>query len=346
MKESTASPKVGIIVLSWNKKDDTRACLESIRTLHYSPFRIYVVDNGSRDGSTQMLRHLESRSGLVLICNDRNLGYTGGVNQGMHAALKDGCDYLWLLNNDTKVEPDSLSTLVQRAEREPRLGLVVPVISFIDDPGRFNACGARIHRSRGILEAAKRPSIALAWHKESPQTLLLSGTALLITRQAALAIGDMDDRFFAYAEDRDYCLRAIDKGFLTAIEPKAIVRHSRVGDIPQRHFFYYMSRNRLLFWGKHCPDTPLVWRLWSFRRDLARFSKRHGSEPANRQALLEGLLHGLLGRTGQRRPSTPLSALAWIIALLSLCPRLARHVAYKLAGRLRTALTSWQGRNM
>lgn len=127
MKENFKSPKVGIIILSWNRKDEISACLDSVAALDYPNFQVYVVDNQSSDGSLDFLTLAESQGRLILLKNKENLGYTGGNNFGMQAALRNDCDYLWLLNNNVTVEPSSLSYMVDCAEASPIMGLLSPL---------------------------------------------------------------------------------------------------------------------------------------------------------------------------------------------------------------------------
>ena len=96
----------------------------------------------------ELVRQREAEGRMMLISNSENRGYTGGNNQGMQAALQDDCDYLWLLNNDTLVDQQSLSHLIDRGESSAQLGLISPVIAYSDDPNWFIECGVRINWSR------------------------------------------------------------------------------------------------------------------------------------------------------------------------------------------------------
>lgn len=99
-------PKVYIIILNWNGLKDTLECLESVFKLDYLNFEVIVVDNGSTDDSVNVI--LKTYPQVRLIENRENLGYTGGNNIGMRYAIERDADYIWLLNNDTIVEEDTL----------------------------------------------------------------------------------------------------------------------------------------------------------------------------------------------------------------------------------------------
>jgi GT2 family glycosyltransferase len=116
------APKVGVVVLNWNGKEDTLACLESLASVTYPAFEIYVVDNGYSDGSVPVVRSRFPNS--TVIENGRNLGFAGGNNVGIRYALERGADYVLILNNDTLVAPDLLDRMMGAALRESDVGVV------------------------------------------------------------------------------------------------------------------------------------------------------------------------------------------------------------------------------
>src|SRR4030067_2042822 len=125
-------PKVVTIVLNWNGKEDTLECLHSLQRSSYSNFTTIVVDNGSTDGSVPAIKN--AFPDLVVIKNRDNLGFTGGNNIGIRHALVNGADYVWLLNNNTIIQPDTLANLVAKAETSPDIVILSPVIHWYDDP--------------------------------------------------------------------------------------------------------------------------------------------------------------------------------------------------------------------
>ena len=118
------SPKVSIIILNWNGLNDTVECLESLDKVTYPDYQVIVVDNGSTGGDARTLRE---RFGdyVHIIENDKNYGYTGGVNIGIKYALNNlAADYILLLNNDTIVDPEFLTKMVELAESDNSIGIV------------------------------------------------------------------------------------------------------------------------------------------------------------------------------------------------------------------------------
>ena len=127
-------PNVVIIILNWNGFQDTKECLDSLFKINYGNYRIYLVDNGSTDGSLEKLNsEFGKNKNLVILPTGKNLGFAGGNNFALRKALEDKeqkYDYFLLLNNDTIVETDFLSELVLAAEADEKIGIVAPVIYF------------------------------------------------------------------------------------------------------------------------------------------------------------------------------------------------------------------------
>jgi hypothetical protein len=214
-------PKVFIIILNWNGLKDTLECLESVYKLDYQNFEVIVVDNGSTDNSVAVIR--ENYPEVIMIENKENLGYTGGNNIGMRYASNNGADYVWLLNNDTVVMPDTLSKLIDTAESDPEIGLISPIIYYYDEPEKIQYCGS-------YMDWENYTDITLQ-HLEalmnitSSHTFYLWGTALLIKRSVIEKIGYLDQKYFAYHEDWEYCLRALKSGYKSVLEPRGKIYH-------------------------------------------------------------------------------------------------------------------------
>ncbi|MEY3643864.1 MAG: hypothetical protein RLZZ207_558, partial [Bacteroidota bacterium] len=124
--EHNSPPKVAIIIVNWNGYALTKACLESLKELQYSNFKLILVDNGSVDGSGEKLK--SEFPEIELLTSPDNIGFTGGNNLGIQWALDHSFDQVLLLNNDTLVEPDFLDPLVSFLEQNPDYGAVQPKI--------------------------------------------------------------------------------------------------------------------------------------------------------------------------------------------------------------------------
>jgi GT2 family glycosyltransferase len=288
-------PKVYIAILNWNGLHDTLECLESVYKLDYPNFEVLVVDNGSKDDPCPVIRGQYPRARLIR--NPENLGYTGGNNVALRYALQQGADYIWLLNNDTTVDSACLSRIVGTAEASEQVGLVSPVIYYHDIPTRAQFAGSRIDIRDLSLEFPD-PSGPVPDVFTAGPTVTLWGTALLIKATLACQIGLLDEKYFAYWEDTDYCLRALAARYANRVEPSASVFHKasfREAMRPSLHYHYYMERNRLFLARGH---LPLAERLRAYRTQLATLaitmrSFHDTGAPAAAAARLSGFFDGL-----------------------------------------------------
>jgi hypothetical protein len=315
-----AMPRVAAIVLSWNSFADTRSCLLALHALDYPALAIRVVDNGSADGSAAALRR--EFPGIALHANPTNLGYTGGNNLGIRAALADGAQYLWLFNNDATAAPDVLARLVAVAEADPAIGLASPLIARAAPGLGHDFAGGLIDTAAGSYCTTEAPEQGRAWQAAHPERFMLTGTALLVRRALVERIGVLDDRFFAYWEDTDYALRALRAGFRNHLAFDIAVGHAAkppaASGLGRPHFYYFMARNEILFWRKHfsarAAGRPL---LWAVRRQL-RLAAATRATPATAEAIMAGLWDGLRGRGGGYDPARRMPAAAR--RLLALVP--------------------------
>jgi GT2 family glycosyltransferase len=247
--------KVAVVVLSWNGREDTLACL---RSLEGEGADVIVVDNASEDGSADAV------SGVELIRNDRNLGYAGGMNVGLRAALERGADAVLLLNNDVEVEPGAIAALARSSEGA---GAVCPLITFADDPETVWYAGASFDARRGYNGRHRGFRESATSFAERTQTDRACGAAMLIPRRALEQVGELDEELFAYQEDTDWSLRAKAAGLAVLVEPAARVRHkvsAATGGEGSPTALYYSVRNTLALCERHAP----LGRLGTWRRRL------------------------------------------------------------------------------
>jgi GT2 family glycosyltransferase len=311
-------PSVQVVVLNWNKEAETRQCVGALQLQTFAPLKIIVVDNGSTESLAEPLSAFPNPPRLIV--NKRNLGFTGGVNAGISAALADGADYIWLLNNDTKPEPDAIARLVSAMRRDPRVGLASPVITNGDAGNRIEFCGGLFDPADMTFGTTNRLETYRHWAKATPDRMWLVGTALLLSRIMVERVGLFDTRFFAYWEDNDYSIRSVQAGFRSLVVPEAIVEH-RSGDAVHLpcskppHYFYYMARNEILFRRKHPSEKRLKSLWWCLNRHCRAAAGLAGER---RGAVLGGLRDGLMGRGGAYMPDRVMSPRAADAVLRSL----------------------------
>lgn len=241
-------PRVTIIVLNWNGLMDTLGCLDSLASLDYPNCEVVVVDNGSMDGSVEALRARFPQ--ITLIENGENLGYAGGNNVGLRHAMAQGTDYALLLNNDTVVDLAFLRIMVDAAEAEPAVGIAGPTIYYHDRPDVIWSAGGAIDWQRGSTRMVGLDERDEGQFGAEPRPVdFVTGCAMLVRRAVLERVGLLDERFFAYYEETEWCVRATRAGFQIVHVPQAHIWHkispAAQADSPLVH--YYMTRNRLLF---------------------------------------------------------------------------------------------------
>ncbi|MFZ6028807.1 MAG: glycosyltransferase family 2 protein [Chloroflexota bacterium] len=253
------TPSVLIIILNWNGKEDTLACLKSLGQIDYPNAGILVIDNASSDDSVAALRAAYPH--IRRIENAANLGFVGGNNQGLETAVQEGYDYALLLNNDTEVAPDFLSRLVQAAHADPEIGITGPQIYYFARPEVLWSAGGRIDWQRGETSMI---GIGLTQSGQSTAPYgvdFVTGCALLIKTSVVAQVGPLDERFFAYYEETEWCVRVARAGYRILLVPAAKIWHKISAEAreasPRVH--YYMTRNQLLF--LRC--TRANWQAWA-----------------------------------------------------------------------------------
>jgi len=212
-----SNPQVSCIVLNWNGWRDTVACLVALKECTHPRFQVIVVDNGSTDDSVAKIR--SAHPDVLLLQSEENLGFAGGNNIGIRYALAHGAEYIWLLNNDTTPAPDALSALVAKALGDVRIGAVASICYYADSPATVQAwAGSRVNLWMGHGRISTEPHVDDWFHT-------LNGTSVLIARAAVEDAGLLDEGFFLYWEDTEFCLRLRKKGWRIAAAPDSRILH-------------------------------------------------------------------------------------------------------------------------
>jgi GT2 family glycosyltransferase len=225
-------PLVSVIVITFNGMEFVEACLSSVlKAVANVPAEIIVIDNGSRDGTKQFL---ESRfSQVQLVCNDKNLGFAPAVNQGFAKARGK---YIFLLNQDTKMDPTAITQLLQRMEKDAGIGIAGP--RFIGFDGRLQKSCRAFPRYRDLLYELTGLSYLfprsrtfarwkMGWfdHLTEREVDQPMGAALMIRRELIEKIGGFDESFGIFFNDVDFCRRAKELGYINLYYPEAVVAH-------------------------------------------------------------------------------------------------------------------------
>lgn len=243
-KKSKLQPSVFICVLNYGKSEQTIACVDSLKALDYPQFTVVIIDNHSPDDSAVKLsgyvQQLKAEGfSAHFIASHENKGYSGGNNLGIKYAQANNADYVWLLNNDTTVEPNALLPLVQEGERTG--GLVGSLLLYPDRS--YQQVGTTLNWWTGKVKGIEEQALQDGMRLES-----LSGASMLVSAKVLRRVGLLDESYFLYFEDGDYCLRASQKKCPVTLALRSRVYHQEGGTTGKHSLLtqYYYHRNRLL----------------------------------------------------------------------------------------------------
>jgi len=302
MADPARARAVRIVLVNWNGWRDTVECLESVFRLCYAPeaLQVIVCDNDSSDSSLERiarwadgvavaepvegpLHHLSAPPvtkpiayafvdadmqqapavPLLLVRTGGNLGFAGGNNVGIRLAMRDrATDFIWLLNNDTVVQSDSLALMVEKACSAPGIGVVGSVNCFYSSPEIVQALGGGMFsrwRGTGRLYGSRirLDQIAPAARAEAENELQwVSGASMLVSRAFIEQVGLMEESYFLYFEEIDWAIRSR-RRFSNALAYEARIYHkggSSTGEQQDSHFASYTQcRSRIKLYRNHMP---------------------------------------------------------------------------------------------
>jgi GT2 family glycosyltransferase len=279
------------VILNTNRRDDTLATLESLAKSSYTNHKVILLDNASTDGSVETIRSQFPQVQIIKL--EENLGYAGNNNVGISAAMDQGADWVFVLNEDTIVDPDCIGMMIDAAGDYPDAGILGPLVYHFNEPEVIQTAGGQIdphwethHLGQNQLDKGQFVGVR--------EVDFISGCAILVKRQVIEQIGAIDHRFFYYWEETDWCMRARENNWKVYCVSQAHLWHKGVQRDyrPSANVTYYATRNRFLFLQNHRAPLGIwiaVW--WQILRRLASWSIRpkwrHKRE--HRDALWQGI---------------------------------------------------------
>lgn len=302
---ATSMPRMVVSVLNWNAAQVTLSCIRSLLEADHCEHHlsVVVVDNGSHEEDYAALKAGLQSVDIRLVRLPRNIGFAAGHNVAIREAMTNEADFIWLLNNDTLVPPETLGRLLTFMTNEPACGAVSPVIHALHDADMMDFCGAWHDWNALSSIRPSRTSEACLLEATNPREMWLHGTAVLLRIAALRQSGLLDEAYFAYYEDDDIGVRLARAGWANRMCFDATIRHSRrVSILAERpaYYFYLMARNSLLFWGRHAQGTHRKrLRLRLVTRSLIEAAKLRGRGMKDKSdACLIGTVHGLTNKVG------------------------------------------------
>ena len=296
-------PLVACVVLNTNRREDTLACLASIAASTYPNLRVIVLDCQSTDGSVGGgPRTLPGRRNSS--SSTENRGYAGNNNVGIRRAMELGAEWVFVLNEDTVLDPTCIEEMMEVAGRDPRIGMVGPMVYHHDEPDVIQSAGGGLTRwwegfhwgqnetDRGQFAAPRDVRVDLRMRDCS------SGA------RSIAQVGVIDERFFIYWEETEWCVRAGRAGWRLVHVPAARIWHKGVQRDyrPKPSVTYYSTRNRLLMLSmQRAPLTARVVAWAQILRTLTSWSVRpkwrHKRD--HRDAMWRGVADFVRGHTGR-----------------------------------------------
>lgn len=290
--------RLGVVIINYRTPDLVKQCvLSAMDDVSALDGRIVIVDNASGDGSVDQLKAwLETLDGagrVRLIASPENTGFSGGNNIGLNAL---DAEFYLLLNSDTLVRPGALKTMIAIMEARPDIGALGPRLEDMDATAqisafRFHSPVSELIGGAGtglVTRMLNAFDVPLAVSKEPVEADWVSFACVMIRKEAVDAAGPMDDGYFMYFEDADYCCALKKAGYLIVCDPSARVVHLRGGSSPVKArmaqkkrppAYYYASRSR--YFRKRFGPIGLVLAngLWLAGRGISYLRLLAGKTP-------------------------------------------------------------------
>lgn len=293
-KESDIYTELSVILLNWNAAGDTIRCAEQVTAWRRLCPTIWVVDNGSTDGSAQAISQECPQARVIR--NASNLGFAGGNNKGIAEALAVSDAPILLLNNDASIAEDHIVRLLETLGSDEKIGCVGPLLFDADANEHLLAAGGRSpvrhHQSHILTVPSGEPVREVEY---------VPGTVLLAKADVFRTVGLLDERYFFAMETADLCVRARQQGYVSVVDARAHALHalSRSSELRETLHAYYIIRNRFLFIRKFHPNRrALFYSFWTLYSLALMVKTELSGKTTAARAVRAGLLDGLRGRFG------------------------------------------------
>jgi len=257
---------IAVVVANWNGKKYLKDCFDSLRAQSCKNFKIILVENGSNDGSEDFARQKYPEVEIVRL--EENVGFAKGYNIGIQKAFEDrSIEYLFVLNNDTKLDEKCIEELASCVKKHPEAGSTQSKVLNFFDPGKIDCLGILLSADGVAANRGYGEKDSGQYDKEE-EIFGASGAASLFSRKALekikLSAGEyFDNSYFAYYEDVDLAWRLRMTGFKSFYCPKAVVHHVHSATAGRISGFkaYYLNRNRFFTLIKNYPFCRLAFIL-------------------------------------------------------------------------------------
>lgn len=292
---------LAVVILNWNQAAATIGCVEAVAAWTRLAPDIWVVDNASQDGSRGLIA--QQCPAAHVLASDRNLGFAGGNNLALRQILVARSDVVLLLNNDAVIAEDQVQHLLAELEMNPRAGVIGPLLDERRGPEQvFTAGGRDIARHIGTRhEYPKADLPALIATHRLLDVDYVPGTVALIRADVLRRVGLFDEDYFFSGEMADFCRRAGEADYTSAICSRARAVHEPGGGARSTLYRYYTLRNRFLYIRKFYQSRRGSYAcFWSAVGLVMAARSLIRGHPAEARAAWRALRDGLAGQFGNR----------------------------------------------
>ncbi len=257
-----ADKKIAVIIINWKKYDLTLNCIDSVLKSSYKNFKIILIDNESQNSFPDEINKSEK---IKIIKNENNEGFSKANNQGIKYSIKNGFDYVLLLNNDTLIKNDLIYYLIQQSSTLNQK-IIQPLILNYDGTKIWNA-GGKINNIFGTFETLKKGKSFKNFNSDKNLTEWFTGCCVLIKTEIFNHVGYFDERFFAYYEDVDFSIRLKKMGYSIALMADSYIQHYESASSKSINksegnlspYVHYLNiRNHILLLKKHSKSFNLI----------------------------------------------------------------------------------------
>lgn len=291
----TMQPFVTIILVNYNGYEDTINCIKSLKKIKYKNYCIIVVDNGSTNTPSQ--RQIEFlKENTMYIHTEKNLGFAGGNNIGIRRAKLLNADYILLLNNDTVVEPNFLNLLVETAKLNVKVGIVSGKIYWYNDPEKIWYAGGSFNKRLGITTHYRYNKIDNDKTDKTEKITFATGCLWLLPIEVIDDVGMLDESYFLYNEDDDYCCRVLNAGYQILYRNTAIIFHKVSKSTGKQSALtqYYTVRNGLYIIRKYSEAS-----MYTYMKRMIYIIKKILNRELNVKPCIRAFIDFMKNRKGQ-----------------------------------------------
>lgn len=299
--------EVGIVICNYNKAEQVLECIQTVLESKYQDFDLYVVDNGSTDGSVQAIRNTYDGQ-LTLLENKENLGGSGGFNTGLRTVYEKGYPFLMCVDNDAMLDENAIGNLREFLLQHEEAGMAGAKIYHLEAPDYVQQFGQKIDFEYFCTEVNYYNAYEDGSMPDYLYTDSVAACALMVRRSIVDKIGLMPEENFLYWDDTEWCYRCNLAGYRVASVGNAVALHAMGAKKETVNTFptYYAWRNWIRFFIRYTPQEKLEKMAETFLESIFQviYEGLHKQEKNKVRTVMlayDDAIHGVVGKAGENR---------------------------------------------